>query len=237
MGNLDYYFLEAAITEIIGFSWIVPDDGNGGAFILDNSTCSTINEIAESLYRLFQEGYLLAIYSSDLSEVYTDASDSFDADILLSQGFTPSFLQINSALKQEENLFYFLTSKGGKLWESVSYPKWDQYYFSAGNGQKHLLQCHSRKLAEELLKIQHLLDFGRSYHVPIIETVKWNFLTPWQPTYWKTLSSGYEINYQVTCIDVDMIENEDKELMERRKQAEKWVKDKKKWYTKRFNVE
>ena len=231
MDNLDYWFLDAAITEIIGFSWIISDDRHGGEFTIDNLTYLTINEITGSLHRLFQEGDLLAIYSSELGEVYTDSSTSFEANsILLSKGFIPSYLQINSALKQEENLFYFLTNKGGELWESVSYPKWNQYYFSAGNEYEHVLQCHSRKLAEKLLEIQHLLDFGRSYHSPRIETVKWNFITPWQPTYWKTLSSGYEINYQVTCIDVDMIENEDEALIEKRRQAEKWVKDIKKWY-------
>jgi hypothetical protein len=232
MDELDYLFLDTAITEIIGFSWIVPANRHKHEIDIDSSTYLTINEIAESLHRLFQGGNLLAISSSELGKIYTNSNNSFEHNSILSnKGFVPSYLEVNSALKQEDNLFYFLTDKGGELWESVSHPKWDQYYFSAGNENEHILRCHSRELAAKILEIQHLLDFGRSYHSPIIETVNWNFFSPWQPTYWKKLLSGYEISYQVTSIDVDMIENEDEELIEKRKQAEKWVEETKKWYT------
>jgi hypothetical protein len=232
MNKIDYWFLDAALTEIISFNWIVPDNKYGEKLIIDSSISLGITEIAESLNRLFQNGNLLAISPSDLNRVYADSAEEYGTNNTLpSRGFIPSYSQIELALKQEENLFYFLTVQGGELWESVSHPKWNQYYFSAGNEYEHILRCHSHKMAEKLLKIQYLVDFGRCYHSPIVETIERTLFTPWQATYWKKFPLGYEINYKVTSIDVDDTEDENDLLTEKRREAEKWVRDTNNWYT------
>jgi hypothetical protein len=235
MNKIDYWFLNNALTEIISFNWIAPSDRDVDKLIIDSLTSLKTREVAESLNRLFQNGNLLAISPSELDLVYADSAREYGTNNTLpSRGFIPSYSQIELALKQEENLFYFLTVQGGELWESVSHPKWNQYYFSAGNGHKHILRCHSHKMAEKLLEIQYLVDFGSCYCSPVVETIEWTLFTPWQATYWKKLPLGYEINYKVTSIDVDDIKDDNDVLTEKRIEAEKWVGGTKNWYTNYF---
>ena len=234
MDKIDYWFLDTAISELIGFSWIVPDEKYGGLAINRSPLPLSMDEINETLYKLFQNGMLLAIRTDDMinaSEAKITLSECYK--VFLNKGFAPCHQEIDSALKQEqgETLCYFLTEKGGKLWEDYSRPQWDKYRFHAGNSKTNTLTSSSYEVAVKTIETQHLVDFGGSYHFPIMDTIRWEFFTPWQPTYWKILPCGYEISYQVKCVDTDEIKNESEKLIEERKQAEKWNEKIGNWYS------
>lgn len=224
MDKIDYWFLDTAIEELIGFSWIVPDEKYGDLTINRAPLPLSMNEIVEVLHRLFQEENLFAIKADDLFEVYEINNLAECHNLLVNKGFIPNRKQIELALKEEEPLTYFLTKKGGELWESVSYPQWDKYIILRSGSGYQTLSCSNYNLAKKLLEIQHLLDQGGYYYSPVIETIKWETFTPWYPTYWKTLPTGYKVFYEVTHIDidpdVDTIENDSNELIEDRQKAE-----------------
>jgi hypothetical protein len=238
MDKIDYWFLDTAISELIGFSWIVPDEKYGGLAINRSPLPLSMDEINKTLYNLFQNEMLLAIRPDDMinaMEAKTTRSECYK--VFLNKGFAPCHQEIDLALKQEagKSLSYFLTEKGGELWEYYSYPQWDKYRFWAGNRKRYTLRCSSYQLALKLLKNQHLLDFGCVYIFPVMDTVKWKFCTPWQPTYWKTLPYGYEIRYQVKIVNTNTEENESEEIIEKRQQAEKWNEEIENWYSNYFD--
>jgi hypothetical protein len=233
MDRIDYWFLDSAIEEIVGFGWIIPDEKYGNLAINRTPLSLGIDEIADVLHRLFQEEILLAINPTDLHKINTQ----IECDSILStKGFAPLHKEIKAALKQEESLAYFLTKKGGELWESVSHPQWDKYISWLMGDENQILRCGNTNLAKKLLKIEHLLDAGGSFYSPIITTIEWKVFTPWYPNYWKQLTCGYEISYQVNCIDIDdEDENNDCKLIEEKEKAEKFIYDiRNNWYINYF---
>ena len=138
MNLIDYWFLNSTIVLPTSFNWIIPYDEYGISDIDRTLFNLTTNQIVEVMYRLFQDGILLAITSTNLKLL-----DSELIDNLLTKSFIPSRKEIKAALEQkeelsidnnleieyiEEQLLYFVTKQGGKQWESVANPKWNQFF-------------------------------------------------------------------------------------------------------------
>jgi hypothetical protein len=258
MKKTDYWFLDLAIEIPTSFSLIIPYDRSEVLDIYRTPLDLTLDQIIETMHRLFQDGYLLAITPMNLSSLDTPLISNLSA-----KGFTPSRRLIKSAFQQEENLcteedlyqefrdgdlFYFLTEKGGKLWETVSKPKWNQFFRRGSlewefmpkfiqNQSPHLnndtIWCADRDIGTQIIKIEHLLDYPEYVPYPIVGTEKWETITPWHPTYWKTLSSGFAVNYQVEYIELDQnVEylNESQDFINQRKNAREWYKNIAGWY-------
>lgn len=222
MNKLEYWFLDTAVEDVIGFSWIVPDERYGDLAINRAPLNLTVAEITDVLHGLFQKGDLLAITSSD--------TPLYKLEDFLNRGFIPSKSEIESAIHQRINLFYFLTTQGGERWESFSQPNWDLYW----TGYNGFLGCADRKLLEAYLALYHLIDHGntRAYIIPGTES--WEILTPWQATYWKTLPIGYEVRYESRSVEFDESAKRDPKLIEREKQADNWYSSTRIWYTNYF---
>jgi hypothetical protein len=218
MNKLEYCFLDNAVEEVIGFSWIVPDERYGYLAINRAPLNLTVAEITDVLHGLFQKGDLLAITPSDLDEYGVN------------RGFIPSKSEIDLAIYQKINLFYFLTSQGGNKWESVSHPNWN-FYLSGYDGCS---SCADRKLLEAYLALYHLIDHGNSRAYIIPGTESWETLTPFQPTYWKTLPIGYQVRYETKIVEFDESAKRDPKLIERDKQAKNWCYSTRIWYTNYF---
>ena len=214
MNKFEYWFLDTVVERPLHFNDLLPHPTYGCLDINRAPLELSLTEMAKIMEGLFQRGDLLVIPPSE---------ERFD----LTQGFIPSRAQIEAALSERLNLFYFLTPQGGQRWESVSNPKWEQY-FSWVEGY---LTCASREMAEKILAIRHLLPYGNSrYHV-IPETAMWETLTPWQATYWKTLPVGYQVNYQYYIVEKDEMQEQSQELLEQECEAEKYYFRICKWYT------
>jgi hypothetical protein len=218
MNKLEYWFLDTAIENVIGFSWIVPDERNCLAI-----NCAPLDlnipEIADVLETLFQKGDLLAI-------VYEDFN--------FYRGFIPSREQIEAGLEQRlgvNNLGYFLTHQGGKRWESISKPDWSKYFTGATGQQEGYLMSASKTLLEKYLEIKSLV----SEQFCISGTEVWETLIPWQVTYWKSLPVGYKVHYQYRENEI-LIPSELDESYEEYQQANEWLSSARKWYTNYFQV-
>ena len=213
MDKLEYWFLDTAVEMVIGLSWVIPDEKYGTLGINRAPLNLTVTKIADMLHSLFQQGDLLVTTPSDLN------------DFGFTRGFTPSYTDIKAALEGQFPLFYFLIPQGGVRWESVSRPKWE-WYFKWVEGTEPIdegdLACANRELAEKLLALCHLLSSGNCHSYLIAGTEVWERLTPWQPTYWKTLPVGYRVRYQRSSIEIDELSEQSLELIESEKQATAW---------------
>lgn len=203
------------------------------------------------LMELFEDEILLGIKSGDrdnINENHINSSHEPKIKELLSKSFMPSREEVRKAIEHEgidntnsdrfsdEELYYFLTPKGGELWESVFKPKWDWYFTRWSTGDSSVINCTSSNIIEKLLSIQHLLSYHREkysrYLVP--DTEIWQTLTPWQTLYWKTLCTGYSISYQTKLTEIDEHKNKSQEFREEIRQADEWFRSIQNWYQKDY---
>jgi hypothetical protein len=222
MNKFEYWFLDTAVEEVIGFSWIVPNEQYGDLGINRAPLNLTVAEITDVLHGLFQKGDLLAVTSSE--------TPLYKLEDFINRGFIPSKSEIESAIHQKINLGYFLTIQGGEKWELFSQPNWNLYWTGYGN----FLSGVDRKLLETYLALYHLIDHGNTRACIIPGTESWEILTPWQATYWKTLPIGYEVRYESRSVEFDEAAKRDPKLIEREKQANNWYSSTRIWYTNYF---
>jgi hypothetical protein len=257
INEIDYWFLDISVEIPISFDLIVPYDRYEvyDAYLTPYNL--TTNQIIETMYHLFQDGLLLAIDSRNLKSLNTTLIKE-----LLTKGFSPSYKEVQIAFQPKENLvdnsfqeidedylLFFLTEQGGEQWEKISNPKWrqffhrgtkdwdfipqamkDQYYQFNSN----TIWCADRDIGAKIIEIEHLFDYPKYCCYPIKGTEIWEILTPWHPTYWKTLPHGYLVNYMVELIEVDKNPNkinESQNLLKQRKDARDWYKNISEWYT------
>jgi hypothetical protein len=250
-----YWFIERANTSPHMVALITPYDQYDTPRNRIDLDCDPLNlntkQSINILMDLFEDGTLLGIKSGDLDNMkrdYINLSYQPKMEELLSKSFIPSREEVRRAIENEEidenesnrftgkHLFYFLTPKGGELWESVFKPKWDWYFTRWSMGDSSVINCTNITTIEKLLSIQHLLSYhGDKYSRYLVSgTEAWQTLTPWQALYWKTLPAGYSISFQTKLIEIDERTNKSQEFREEIRQADEWFKHVQNWYQKDY---
>lgn len=240
-----YWFINQANTSPHMIGLITPYDQYDSPNANINIYCTPLylstDRTADVLLELFENELILGIKSSERDnvwETYLNSPHRPKMEELIAKSFIPSYQEIKKALKQEESddeLFYFLTPKGGELWEAIFQPKWNQYLRRSGDGITRLIDCADPDVGKKLISLEYLLSFDReNVHCSIPGTEIWETITPWQVLYWKTLPVGYSVSYQSKHIEVNKSAVESKELREEIKQADEWLTDICNWYAKDY---
>ena len=145
--------------------------------------------LVETLYRLLASGLIYAKNEVD--------------------GFISTHEQIKSALDEikstdidsvgkEKLTFYGLTQEGGAQWEAFAAPDW-QAYIKVGSqvpdGSEYGIWeviCAQKGWLERYFKSIY-------FHYPIemsLASVEWDYIAPWQATYWKQIDGAYRLRFQ-----------------------------------------
>jgi hypothetical protein len=136
-------------------------------------------EVAMVANHLFTNGEIVAELLTENEKSIKDVTLTID--------------RIKACLDGKLDDSYYLTSKGGKKWESISHPNWNIFfrwrYFNIEHESE--IICAERKVLEKLLKVGYPGDL-----IPILGTEVWDMVEPWQATYWKILPSAYRVRYQ-----------------------------------------
>lgn len=211
----------------------------------------SLDETVEILYKLFQEGLLLAITQMDLNLFNPRLLDD-----LLVRSFIPSHDEIKSVFSSlsimktiddeevadqvfnQNSVSFFLTEKGGKAWESFFPSDWN--YFCRRNTmpwEKSFQSLNHKASNRETIWgsdkniIKKLIDFNSFLHYPDFlcypaqGSETWETSTPWYPVYWKSLPIGYGVNYIVEYTE-DIEIRECLKLEKKREILEKWHQEK-----------
>jgi hypothetical protein len=226
MDKYEYWFLDSAIKDVIGLSWIVPNEQNCLAV---NRLALDLNvaEISGVLDRLFQRGDLAAT---------TPADCLFQrGDLAATRGFTPSHEQIVAALNEQIPLSYFLTVQGGERWEAYSKPDWSKYFSGVMNldTQEAELEGATKNVIDKYLEVKCFLS---NIYWCISGTEIWETLTPYHATYWKSLPVGYRVRYQFKEGEIFSPSETDLNYSEYQ-QANEWYSNIRKWYIDYFAEE
>jgi hypothetical protein len=251
-----YWFIDRASRDPHMVALITPYDRYDTPrtrINLDDDPCNlNTQQSIDILMDLFRQEFLLGIRSGDIDDIqalYNNSPHALKIEELVAKSFIPSHEEVRKAIENEEldateldncftgkELYYFLTPKGGELWESVFKPKWDWYFTRWSTGDSSVINCTSSNIIEKLLSIQHLLSYHREkysrYLVP--DTEIWQTLTPWQALYWKTLPISYSISYQTELIEIDERTNKSQEFREEVRQADEWFRSVQNWYQKDY---
>ena len=92
--------------------------------------------------------------------------------------------------------YYGLTREGGAQWEAFAAPDWQKYIARSfqsedeeGEYEIWELICGDKNWLEAYIES---MCFYRQMEV-ILESVEWDYVTPWQATYWKRLNGGHRV--------------------------------------------
>jgi hypothetical protein len=111
--------------------------------------------------------------------------------------------------RSDTPLYYGLTETGGLLWESVFHPAWDSYVDASElpdvltakspATDRVEIAALTRELVEEYAeRVYRRADLSKQV---VVGSESWQYLQPWQATYWKTLPAGWRVQFLVTESD------------------------------------
>jgi hypothetical protein len=190
-----------------------------------------MKQVAEALHRLFDWGLILAILDRDARPSH----ENLLLNHLIEKSFIPSCEYIKSffsfrndmidwlnrhsdnsgqAIFEEISISYFLTEKGGVLWENNFQPNWNNYHRRCTRRwdynlpespdlwrpiwpERDVLWGADRSMLERLLENTRLFHYFKPYNsFPVSNSDEevWKELRPWHPVYWKTLPVGYGVS-------------------------------------------
>ena len=160
----------------------------------------TRTSLLETLHRLLSSGLIYAKNEVD--------------------GFLSTYEQLEHALDEMKSKHtaregektitsYGLTQEGGAQWEAFAAPDWQKYVYAGQtfsdkyeNGIWELICADKAWLAGyyESLCFYHQIKVS-------LESVEWDYIAPWDATYWKQLEGAYSVRFH----ERDKTEDEDSE--------------------------
>ncbi|MGL5944078.1 MAG: hypothetical protein ACRC2S_27670 [Waterburya sp.] len=200
----EYWLLDIALTRYISTGYLLLDS-YGGMDVPPFVTIFSEEEIVSSLIKLFKLGYLLGLRNRG------------------DDPFIPNEQEIKEALcpkkAYELNRFflYFLTSEGGKKWESLSNPNWNTYttlLWDVDTDEQGINEAAI--LAVEQFWLQKRLNtfFAEpnlnlyDYLWPRMIGQSISKVIPYQPIYWKTFEECYCIKFNYELVEQSVIDSE-----------------------------
>ena len=175
----EYWLLESAVIAPVALQLICDSNPRG-------ALAAQWNKPSHGLDHSQRQALLQDMHSRNLISFFknnTPVDDLSPNDLLraLIEPRSPGFL-----------VEYGLSSNGGSLWESVADPDWHRFYSCepAAEG-RFQIEAIRRQTAERAL------DFASQQHRVYVNTSSLHYYKrrPFRATYWKTLASGWAIEY------------------------------------------
>jgi hypothetical protein len=200
------------------------------------------NDSIDVLMELFSQDFLLGIWSGDLEPIkykWSNSPHAMKIEELCSKAFIPSREEIRKAIANEEIgqhesdkmtgkcLYYFLTSKGGELWESVFQPRWECALTAWSHQDLAIVNGSDLNIIKKYISLHGWFNYKAGYSRFLIpNTEKCEVLSPWHVKYWKVLPTAYSIRYQISLPEVAKNVNlSQEELIKITKDADDWLKN------------
>ena len=144
--------------------------------------------LVESLHRLLASGL---IYAKNEATGFISTSEEIERALNepKSRGYAP--------FDKKKPTSYGLTQEGGAQWEAFAAPDW-QKYIEAGF---HLPADSEHRMWEVICADKERIGFyykSFCFHRQIevsLESIEWDYITPWQATYWKQLEGAYRLRF------------------------------------------
>jgi hypothetical protein len=98
-------------------------------------------------------------------------------------------------LPSGEPVYYGLTESGGQFWERTFHPVWSEYVeaLESSSPEKIEVAAMTRDLVDDY--VAHVYRSSVAFRQVILGSEFWHQLRPWQATYWKTLPTGWRLEF------------------------------------------
>ncbi|MXV75981.1 hypothetical protein F4Z99_17115 [Candidatus Poribacteria bacterium] len=184
----EYWLLEIAIEHEWSISGLI--DSELELHLNKKGHGLTRASLLENLYRLLSSGLIYAKNEVD--------------------GFISTYEQIECALNEppmrvfsageKKHTSYGLTPEGGAQWEAFAAPDWEKYVeggetFSDEDEDEYgiwELICADKEWLERYVES---ICFHQRLEVSL-ESVAWDYVAPWEVTYWKQLEGAHILRFQ-----------------------------------------
>ena len=181
----EYWLLENVVEEEFAICELVRSESE---FFNIKGHGLTRTPLVETLYRLLSAGLIYAE-----NEVDGPISTSEEIERALnepkSRGYAP--------FDNDKPTFYGLTEEGGAQWEAFAAPDWQSYikadfYWPKGSecGMWEVICADKRRLG----LYYRSFCFYRQVEASL-ESMEWDYIAPWQATYWKQLEGAYRLRF------------------------------------------
>lgn len=88
-------------------------------------------------------------------------------------------------------MFYSLTQKGGEKWEGLFQADWNNFLIRGSTGAENYGLSINLSLLEEWIALVSAIHYVDN------ENIRFEKISPFQLTYWKTVEFGYGVDYQI----------------------------------------
>ena len=144
--------------------------------------------LLEALHRLLASGLIYAKNEGDGS-ISTAEGIERALNETISRNYAP--------FDMGKPTFYGLTQKGGAQWEAFTVPRWQKYIAADFHWPD-----DSKKAMWEVIcadknwigRYYESFCFHRQIEVSL-ESIEWEYIAPWQATYWKQLEGAYRLRF------------------------------------------
>lgn len=199
MNKNEYWFLDAAVIHSVPL-YFLPRKEVLEIDLNRPTHGQSSSEVVKTLAHLFQRGDIIGC--GHLLEDFVPTLDQIEEGLMEGQDID------DLQLRKDKGFSYKLTPQGGAVWEEVSVPNWDLFHTESSCVDYELqrlipnrwqLESGSRSLINEVVSSRL---WGKQL---IAGTEEWVDLVPWQATYWKVLSTGYQLTFQYNSVDVNEV--------------------------------
>lgn len=138
------------------------------------------SQVVDTLDRLFKEGLIEARQNDRLRA-------------LTKEEIAAELIEIPPPRDRRTLTSYWLTAKGGAVWEEFAAPSWDCFLDTRLDHETKtgVVTCMTSWLARKYLRYMNVAFFEVEP-----ESVDVKVVASWEATYWKTLPTGYQTSFR-----------------------------------------
>ena len=183
----EYWLLETVVEDEFAIGALI--DSDFGLHPNKKSHGLTRTSLVETLHQLLASGLIYA-KNETTGSISTHKQIKRALDEMQPRDIDP--------IGKEKLTFYGLTAEGGTQWEAFAAPDWQSYIkvdSQVSDGSEYGIWeviCAAKGWLESYFKSMY-------FHYPIemsLASVEWDYISPWQATYWKQLDGAYSVRFQ-----------------------------------------
>ena len=187
----EYWLLETVVESLFPVSGLIDDDFE--VSLNKKGHGLTRAALIETLHRLISSGLIYAE-----SEVNGLISTDQHIERALNEPWGDT-----ASIDPKTITYYGLTQEGGAQWEAFAAPDWQRYVDASSRVPDESENVPDGYVVWEMIcpyKVRLETYFKSMYmhgHCEVIlESVMWDYIEPWDATYWKQLDGAYRVRFQ-----------------------------------------
>ena len=188
----EYWILETVVESLFPVSGLTDSDFE---FSLNKKGHGlTRDALIETLHRLIVSGLIYA-------ENKVDAPISTHQHIeraLNEPGWQVDPVEQIDPVDWRTITYYGLTPEGGAQWEAFAAPDWEKYIDASSRLTDDRKGITWEVMCADKAWLERYFESMCFYHPQDVSlaTVEWDYIAPWEATYWKQLEDGHRVRFQ-----------------------------------------